>query len=186
MLRCLGKDIAYSQFLETFQEIKELTNITKYRSFQYKLLQRAVITNLHLKKWNVLDSSMCTFCGKEEETYLHLFVWCEEVKQLWLNVESFMDELSQEPIVFQEDTVLWSHLVAQPVGHLKNFISLVTKHYIYKQRCLKEKLNFEQLKHLIFSLEGIKKYYAIKGNKLNKHQIKWNIKGCIEKESITS
>ena len=46
-------------FAQLHSNIYRITNVAKYRSFQYKLLQRATITNIHLKEWNMLESELC-------------------------------------------------------------------------------------------------------------------------------
>ena len=50
------------------KNIKFYTEVVKYRSFQYRLLMRAIVTNVQLKKWSIIDSSDCTFGCKETET----------------------------------------------------------------------------------------------------------------------
>ena len=35
---------------------------------------------------SVVDSLMCNFCGKSEESLEHLFIYCEISKNLWLLV----------------------------------------------------------------------------------------------------
>ena len=171
----LGKEIPFNQFLVTFKEIKHLTNITKYRSFQYRLQQRAIVTNIQLKKWKIIGTAACSLCNEQDETYIHLFIECPCVKELWIKLEQFMLQYGDESIDFQIDKVLWSRIIATPIGHIKNFMSLVAKHYIYKQCCFNKPIKFEELKSTIIGLKKIERYYAMRSNKLNKHCKKWNI-----------
>ena len=60
------------EFGQRHKDIYRVTNIAKYRSFQYRLLQRAIVTNIQLFKWKVISSKDCSFCGIYEETILHL------------------------------------------------------------------------------------------------------------------
>ena len=57
----LNTSITQEQFEESFGDIYKLTNITKYRSFQYRLLTRAITMNIHLHKWGMLDSPNCSW-----------------------------------------------------------------------------------------------------------------------------
>ena len=61
------------------------TNIAKYRSFQYRLLHRAIVMNTHLKNWGLIDSNLCSFCSLERESYNHLFVMCQVVQPIWID-----------------------------------------------------------------------------------------------------
>ena len=66
-----------------FKDVKYISHISKYHSFQYSLLHQAVITNIQLAKWGIKANSDCTFCGEDEETYEHLFVQCPLVIKVW-------------------------------------------------------------------------------------------------------
>ena len=48
---------------------------TKTRDFQYKILNRILFTNAKLSKLKLVESPLCSFCGKDEETPEHLFVF---------------------------------------------------------------------------------------------------------------
>lgn len=50
---------------------------TYTRDFQYKILNRILFTNSKLFKLKLVESSLCSFCDKNEETLEHLFVFCE-------------------------------------------------------------------------------------------------------------
>ena len=73
-------------------DIYSITNVPKYRSFQYRLLQRGIITNIHLHKWQMRDNNSCSFCQETAETYSHLFYECSKIKPIW----TFMVEYVQE------------------------------------------------------------------------------------------
>ena len=141
----LHMEIEYEQFLNLIKSIYVVTNITKYRSFQYRLLMRAIVTNIHLKRWGMIESDNCTFCNKESETYSHLFIFCEKTKQLWLDLEQWFNSLSSERICFGTDTVIANRLMERP-SHLFNFLCLLLKQYIYKKRCLNQNVSFREFK----------------------------------------
>ena len=63
------------------------TTVMKYRSFQYRLIMRAVITNVHLQRWGIIETDACTFCQAEVETYRHLFSECPAVQDIWQETE---------------------------------------------------------------------------------------------------
>ena len=74
------------QFGELHRNIYVVTNITKYRSFQYRLTQRAIVTNIHLQKWGLKTSPLCSFCNNVDETYVHLFVTCPKISEIWKEI----------------------------------------------------------------------------------------------------
>ena len=69
----LGSTIDSWNFRKLFAQIYVTTNFTKYRSFQYRLVHRAIVTNMHLYRWGIKTSNMCHFCGLSKETLTHLF-----------------------------------------------------------------------------------------------------------------
>ena len=56
---------------------------TKSREFQYKVLNRYLVTNTFLKKIGKTDSSACSFCSVTDESLEHPFVICQFTATLW-------------------------------------------------------------------------------------------------------
>ena len=188
-------DIRFDLFLQGFTNIYKVTNVAKYRSFQYRLLNRAIITNVHLAHWGIKQTNLCTFCESEKESYLHLFIYCKYVKPIWIQLEDYMQDLAEEQITFDMDTVMWNLIIPCKPQHVKNFLCLVTKQYIYKKRCLQQNVNFQELRQTIVQIRSIEKFTAVKNNRLKKHCIKWGqtveqeqedpneiINSCIERD----
>ena len=89
----LAKNLSYSDFQANIWKSVKVTIITKFRSFQYRLIQNAITTNVRLYKWKIKNDDRCSFCGEEAETILHLFLYCNHVKQLWIQVEKTDGEI---------------------------------------------------------------------------------------------
>ena len=162
------------EFTHAFRDIYKLSNIPKLRSFQYRLLQRGIVTNIHLYKWNISETESCTFCREERETYSHLFFECQMVRQLWEKVADYIRNTYPGKDVPELciKKILLNKIVSQ-TKHVANFICLLTKQYIYKQRCFKQDLSFNHLQSIIGSTRNMEKYIAIKNQKLGIHQKKW-------------
>ena len=79
---------------------------------------------------------------------------------MWLDVEILMMKFNTEQINFGTNTVIANLLVENP-KNVKNFICLLLKQFMYRQRCLG------------LGLEYIVKYIATKNNRLLQHQKKW-------------
>ena len=101
-----------------------------------------------------------------EETYSHLFVQCNKVKDLWIYTERWVNkEYCKDAITFGTDQVIVNQLSETP-GHLFNFICLLLKQFIYMKRCKQEKLHFIEFQSHIKNIQNIEKYIAIKNNNL--------------------
>ena len=111
---------------------------TKSREFQYKILNRYLITNSFLNRIGLITSTLCTFCEQENESREHLFItrvsgWTSFVrvtKRLisWCNkIDIDLKELSNTRIPLgiwqrKEDFLLLNHLL------------ILAKQYIYECR----------------------------------------------------
>ena len=165
--------IPYKTFVKCFEDIWKVTNVSKFRSFQYRLLQRAIITNVHLFHWGMVSSNLCSFCNLAKETYCHLFIQCPKVQAIWLEIEVFMNKFTKDNINFGLDTVICNRIIGDKPQHVKNFVCLVVKQYIYRQRCLERELSVHELKCYIKKIRNIECYIATKNNKMSVHEKKW-------------
>ena len=155
-------------------DIYRITNVPKYRNFQYRLMQRGLVTNTQLFQWKILDNDQCTFCKTEAETLLHLFCFCPQVGELWNRVATYlMEKFNLENVSLEPKNIIFNRITPRK-NHIANFICLITKHFIYVQRCMKGNINFPILNRLISKVENIEKYIAIKNNKLCTHTNKWS------------
>ena len=57
-------------------------NEIKLRDFQFKIINRILVTNIFLFKINKKDNDLCSYCQGEAESIIHLFVRCEIVKRI--------------------------------------------------------------------------------------------------------
>ena len=159
-----------------FQNVQKTCKSVKYNSFQYRLLHRTVITNVHLQKWGILDTDKCSFCGMERELYQHLFYGCNKVKAIWESVERLCRQL--DPRHCKNNRFDYSNVILNTVNpsrsSVSNTIVLVAKQYIYAQRCLKNPLDKFELKGRILKCRNIEKYQAVKNDDIQKYLKKWS------------
>ena len=166
----LGCDMSISEFHKFCKDIHRTTNIPKLRSFQYRLLQRAVILNMHLFRWGLHEDNLCSLCEMSKETYSHLFKECSVVTRLWTSVANLIKNYTADCINISTKTVILDRISNKSIT---NTICLITKQYIYRQRCQKKPINFIELKAIVWQMERIEKYTAIKNGNLSKHIAKW-------------
>ena len=173
-VKSLGIDVSENQLSTAFKSIHYVTNVTKYRSFQYRFLHASLVTNAHLYRWGILSTNGCTFCGDSKETMQHLFFECVHTKLLWQSVQEYVHVRSPESKTNWDRTSIALNSVVKGSGSYINYVCLIVKQFIYRQRCLKLSPSIEQLKIIISKCEKMEKYIAVKNNKIQRHNIKWN------------
>ena len=57
-------------FYQQLKAIMSVSNVPKFRSFQYRLLNRALIFKSHLHRWNITEDDKCTLCGEKRKGLL--------------------------------------------------------------------------------------------------------------------
>ena len=174
--KLLNQQISQEELITAAQNIYCATNVPKYRSFQLRLLNQAIITNVHLFRWGKKQCNSCSFCEIEPETIKHLFSECVYVQSLWCDTVQWLKRtflLEDSEIKF--DNV--KEFLFNPKGdrcHLIQFINVVFKQYVYKQRCLKKRLSVNELCNTITNIEKTERYIACKSDRLIHHLRKWN------------
>lgn len=136
-----------NEFLRLFNYVWLVTKNSKLRSFQYKLLNHAVVTNIKLKLWNIVESDCCTLCNRDLETVTHLLVHCSKIQALWETIKNWCIQIEPE-VDFSEKNIVFGTVSKNPKSTV-NVIVLITKYYIYKSRCLNTKPQAIELKEYI-------------------------------------
>ena len=169
----LGEEISEEDLSYVFIHTRKLTTIGKFRSFQYRLIRRAIVLNSHLKRWNRRENDLCSRCATTKETISHLFYECDGVCAFWRNVFPFIQQFNRNVKI---DMCKFNFLFNQIAGrsvNITNFLCLVFKQFVYRQRCLQKDLSMFGFKNYVYEIQNSEKYYAIKNNKLYAHYKKW-------------
>lgn len=165
------------EFFDLFKNVSLVTIATKYRDFQFRLLHNAVITNKHLYRYKMRDDNLCSFCALAEESILHLFFECTYVAQLWSDIKCYIDNKTAVSI---SNNCEWSaeciffNCVHPTPSHVVNLIVVITKQYIYRQRCLGKKLYADALIKEFQQVYNTEYAIAKYKGKLEKHYAKWS------------
>ena len=161
--------LTLQELLKYIKNIYSITNTPKLRSFQYRLLQKAIITNIQLVRYGIKDSALCTFCEAEVETVKHLFYECQIIGSFWEKIIRWLN--LREPLTWE--IILFNNVLPNP-KHLPNLIVLLAKRYIYVNRCLQKEIVFDSFKALIQDQKNIELFIAKKNNKTQQHNVKWS------------
>ena len=130
--------------------IYTVSNVAKFRSFQYKFIFKVIFTNTRLFKMGIKETKMCTFCKQEDETLKHLFWDCKMVKEFWYNVTQLLEitaELGWQDIVFLT--------ITDNAKLIQNFIVLLAKFFIFHAKCAEESLSFNRFQVWIKSIRDL-------------------------------
>ena len=168
--------LSEKDWLKQFKRIYVTTNVEKLRSFQYRLLHRALILNSHLYRWNKRGDNKCTFCDTEKETLIHLFSECAEIADMWKRIGVFIEEITGDLCQISPKNIILNE-IGGDMNSVANLICLIVKQYIYAQRCLRKPIDYHQILCLVFRYRDIEKYIAVKNGNINKHNVKWQ---CIK------
>ena len=168
----LQDKIELEEFKKAFSELYAITNTVKLRNFQYRLLLNKIFTNEILYEWKVVDTNTCTFCKKQPESITHLLVECTEVGPIWEGLKEFCKIHQLECTLTVKNIIL--NKINSSVTSVANTLALITKQYLYKQRCMKITPNINVLKNLFRQTYEMEKYNARINNKLDIHYRKWN------------
>ena len=119
------------------------------------------------------EDEKCTFCSNSRETLVHLFWDCPRVRKVWEKMfEMLTEKYNIQDIRANPTSVIFNKIV-HPTKHIAKLLCLLTKQYIYRQKCKGEKLNFVALRNIIRTTENIEKYIAGKNNRIRLHERKW-------------
>ena len=115
------------------------------QSFQYKIINRILNTNEKLEKWSIKPNNKCNFCQSVDTIEHHLFQ-CKNSKLIWDKLENWLLKNIQLKLNLKECEILFG-IPHTPTAHLEliNFVILMTKWYINKQRSDNKELYFIEL-----------------------------------------
>ena len=177
----IGADPGELDVKGAIQQIPQLSSNEKLKSFQYRMLLRAIVTNIQLKKWKVKETDLCSMCEKETETVRHLFAECEYAIQMWVVVKDVCKEMNA-PI---HDMSYWSLIVCNIGSRVANSICLIAKQYIYWKRCICKLPNHIELRTRIYNAKSMEKYYAIQKHSLPTYLKRWETSSHQEDQGIS-
>ena len=118
--------------------------------FQYRVLFRILGTRSYLYKIKIADSNLCGLCGSENETIVHIFTECSNVKELWINIVSWIENKLSAKFELDTATKLLGYHVQNEHFWQLNFILMITRQYIFS--CVRNKARIN-----IFRLQQIAK-----------------------------
>ena len=123
-----------------------ITVDTKLRVFQNKIPNNILFVNKMLFKFRKVESSLCSFCKAEDETYIHPFYRCRETSILRRQLQEIFSAALDLPSISPQSVIFG--FLDDVLEHklLINHVLLIFKNYLYKARKNID-LNFNILKN---------------------------------------
>ena len=128
----LQTDKSYKDFVMSLKNVRKTTNNSKLRTFQFRLLNNAIILDTQLCQWGIKDTNKCTFCNEQKETVEHFFSECKYANEIMGAIDGIIREkyFDTEEGVYNVTNIIFN-TGYQGTGHLGNFLILVGKYYLY-------------------------------------------------------
>ena len=156
---------------ETFNRLRSTTLINKHREFQFKLLHGVAYTKEHLLKFSFVANNLCSFCQQDVESYIHVFLNCVKVKEMWLEAIQHFDLIEIKELV-------WTDIFLGIAGNssrikLVNTLIIFLKYIVYHARKKGAVPTIANIKKLVLEYKEEEKKLATKRGKLGMHLLKW-------------
>ena len=166
--------VTMSEYQEAFLGINQISNITKYRDFQYRLLVLDVHANDRLYHWKIKSSQKCDWCDKKQD-WVHMLFLCSYLRNFWHSLRNFVEtcvNVDARELNWQLKYVFLNR-VHNSYKDIVNFIVLAAKRYIFVSKCLKEPVKFDVFVKTFDMLQVSEKYNSIISGGEIKHRRKW-------------
>ena len=123
-------NLTLEEYMNWFETLYKITNVTKLRDFQYRLLHKRLPTNRELKRWGIKQSDTCNFCI-EEDGIQHTLFKCCHIHEIWVKWQKYILEKFCEALVVDFKMILTNNFVGKS-KNIINTLALILKQYIYR------------------------------------------------------
>ena len=150
-----------------FIHLYKITNVTKLRNFQYRLLHNKIFCNNILYHWKKVASQKCDWCTCAKQDVIHLLHSCDKAMSIWQDLHDILNPIEKN-LEFTAENIIYNRVL--PGNHVINFITLVAKFVIYRCKCT----NIVPHIKLKLMYHDIERYIATRDFKTMYHNKKWS------------
>ena len=83
------------------------------KDFQFKINNKILVTKTFLHKIRKVEDNLCSYCKREPETILHLFVECDKVKEFWQSLHIWLMQNVNISINLDKKGILFSMYIKE-------------------------------------------------------------------------
>ena len=175
IVRKLGNpDIEWSV---TYSSVYKITNDSKLRIFQYKILNNCLFLNMNLFQFKKIESPNCAFCKSQIETLEHFFIDCSYSRNYYISIKNWLEKGHiYLPKLNMENVILGGE-----GNNLEKFLFLLYKYTLYTARGQCQSPTLKQYQKKLIQYENLEHIIAKKNCKLLIHLQKYEkIRNIIE------
>ena len=132
---------------------------------QYRVLNRALTTNLYRHNWDKSISKLCTFCNDRIEMLEHLLYQCHLILPLWKNLAKILNYFYQLQITINIRTALLNDHDGKN-KEIVNLLIVILKQHIYLEKCFQRIPHFQDFMGKLSYWYPIDKCIAFEQNKV--------------------
>ena len=164
-------DLSVKEVEKVFLRPRRCTLDNRLREFQYKLLCNIIYVNRHLYRFKFIPCDTCSFCGKDEETYQHIFLECSIVKNIWKQCGDILDlpvikEISWKEVHIGIDGITGAE-------QLINHVILLIKYMLFLKREKKKPPTIGEITGKLLESKQEERKIATERKTLTLHYKKW-------------
>ena len=142
--------------------------ILKYKSFQCRLIWRAILLNHRLYYCNISNTQMCSFSKLHKKNYEHFFINCEVSQSILSRILDYFDyELSK--LTYKQI------IVGVDQDPRLNCILIIVKQNLCAAKCLKKQPKYLNILHEIFFIRDLELHKATNVKQKSKAHLKWHV-----------
>ena len=146
-------EIDKTDWIETFEKLKNTTKDTKLRWLQYRILHHILTTNKSVSNFKREQTPLCTFCNKHDETILHLFWECQKVKVFLKSLENVINNRCMHSFNFRftKSLMIFGYCFDITTDSICDLVILIAKYFIYRCKVQKLNLNIQLFKRELYN-----------------------------------
>ena len=146
-------EIDKTDWLESFEKLKNTTQDTKLRWLQYRILHNILTTNKSVSNYKRDQTPLCTFCNKHNETILHLFWECQKVKCFLKSLEKVINNRCMHSFNFRftKNLMIFGYCFDITTDSICDLIIPMAKYFIYRCKVQKLNLNIQLFKRELYN-----------------------------------
>ena len=168
-----------TDFANDVSEWKEIYSLpfhtsldTKSREFQYKLLNRCLVSISFLSKIGIIPTPACSFCGEMNKSLEHFFICCRYTKNFWAEVIKWLDNQGVKIEHLSDKYVMFGILRCEDKLFV-NLTLIIAKQYLYSCRQNKSLPSIKVFNSKIKMIHQLETIIPKSNNKLKAHNMKW-------------
>ena len=172
--KVIGTEISEDEIQKAFVDINKYVDVTKYRAFQFRLLQNIVLLNDRLIHMGIATENICSQCGLIKETITHFFWECKVTRNLLTQLTEYIEQINvdKQEYTLNIKTFMLNEVSEHPFSHI-NMLVCILKQKMYAFKCMKKGLKFRIVKDEYEFIHELERNEALLTGNIRKYNLRW-------------